>query len=197
MTYPVLTLHELYLGALEAEKRSNKVAGHSSALGMLASVAVDTPALLKSPTIVTTGDSTTISERSLRKRPRSTSDLSTATSPACSLLSPKRRRLCVSLAPPGVHLNRVRALCKPDARIPIGRAIGRDLNMQVGLADSDDENWDSDEELVRTKEGQMNRNRIQRIEALRSDSALFLFLRNNVWCNQGCGQIIALDSRHQ
>jgi hypothetical protein len=199
MPYPVLTLHELYLAALEAEKRShsNKVAGPSSALGLLASVAVDAPALLTSPTIVTAGVSTTTSESPVRKRPRSTSDLSTAAPPACSLPAPKRRRLCASPAPPGVHLNRVRALREFDMRIPIGRAINHDLTTQNGLADSDDESCDSDEELVQTKEGQMNRSRIQRIEALRSDSALFLFSRNNVWCNQGCGQIVALDSRHQ
>ncbi|KAF8184174.1 hypothetical protein BJ912DRAFT_975113 [Pholiota molesta] len=201
MPYPVLTLHELYLGALEAEKRSNsnKVAGPSSALGLLASVAVDAPALLTSSTIVTAGVSTSTSESSVRKRPRSTSDSSTATpfERSTGMLSPKRRRLSPSPAPPGVHHKRVRALCNPDMRIPIGRAIGHDLNTQNGLADSDDESCDSDEELVQTKEGQMNRSRIQRIEALRSDSALFLFSRNNVWCNQGCGQIVALDSRHQ
>jgi hypothetical protein len=197
MPYPVLSLHQLYLGALEAEKRSNKVAGPSSALDLLASVAVDAPALLKSPTIVTAGGSTTISEKSLGKRRRSTSDLPMATSPAYPLPAPKRRRLCAPPALPGVHLNRVRALREFDMRIPIGRAINHDLTTQNGLADSDDESCDSDEELVQTKEGQMNRSRIQRIEALRSDSALFLFSRNNVWCNQGCGQIVALDSRHQ
>ncbi|KAF9477309.1 hypothetical protein BDN70DRAFT_115615 [Pholiota conissans] len=58
-----------------------------------------------------------------------------------------------------------------------------------------DEEYDDRDNGKPATPGNVNKNMVQRIELLLHDNDIFLFSRNYVWCNRGCGKIIKTDDR--